>query len=1205
MLSKELLGALLSPDAGIRSKAESVFRSVAVPERVQGLTNLLLTSIVATDNDSKSASMLIAVLLRRDVLKLTDSSMLIELVGPLLQCYTNTSHATLNTKVAVGHCLAEVCSSLSMISDASTVDAILSKILISVVDPQRGLVVTSDQEILSSLKLLAALADRAPMAFTRVGLPSLQVLTSSFIQSYGDADTKNAGLWTKLVELIVSGAVATTVDEESSVIRASMAVKNPDELVIDVSSSAAQLGVHCLLPILGKFAGESSLRAVSLELLQSMSHAAVTCPSIFCGGGPSLEVLETIVTMCLVSSTHDDKSIALASLQLLSSLLSVGDVRHRVISPAMAQKLAEKVVPACAQLMAQTNSDDEDSNDWISEPATLVEDGIDDEDGNDEAAFAETLMESFLQNLAGPALTVAMPLVRQLLEPTSPNTSDWRHVRAGLAILESALVAAPVSLAPHVPEILRSAASLAGNDATTGEQQHPRVQYQALRLLGAICETHPSVCVEHGQTILERTAAALGSPVSKLSSMASQVISSYCRCGIDDEGTMQQYVVHFLPHLLKALVDGPLSLNDVSTGSVTVRVRAMDAIACLAEASEESFCPYYAGVMPGLLACTQVPQSDVASAALQSLTIVGQAVGKEMFLSDATQILSWIIPVLPSNNINTQNASSLASGELLSACARIASVLEDDFAPYVDAILPSIYEIAKAPADISIEEGNERGLDNDNNDSFDESGDGTMTVAIPGRGFQRITINTSSILEKATNNRIMFELTKALGAMFGSRAHEAIEIFLPLTKFAYSADVRSTAAQALSALFDSACGYAEEINDMAVPRHYLPFLSDSISEQIAEEDPSDIEALYALADSLSEIYYISYRFRNDATGKEIVQNLSMPMKIEVVNRCMKTMEDCLKRRDAMSKILQGNLSGADELEDYTAQLRGEDGLLTPLVDSIGYLLKFSKADFVPVFEKFVVPMLGKYLSNISDVRASVAAMCLFDDTVEHCGSEAAAKYSPTLLQGVMIVLSEPSKYDRDLVQAAVYGVAQMARYAPRSVMSSNIQTIVHQLIRITQGKKEEMGDGIYLYEIAISALASLVLFGPFSDLKFVNRSSVIDAFLGSLPLEQDEDEARICHAGLCRLIENGFIDLQAETLRITSIAGSILSNVQEGIDIADGDTCERLIKILYKIQNNDPHCMQRAFMNLDPTIQNAISNAIQGFAQSRSSVVTP
>ncbi len=1187
MLSDQLLKALLSPDAGIRDQAETVYRSIAVPERIQSLTNLLLTTAAAADVDSKSVSMLIAVLLRRDILKLTDSSMLNELVDPLLQCYTNASNGSLNTKVAVGHCLAEICSSISVIAAASTVDPMVSKIISTVVDPQQGIVATSEQEVLCSLKLLAALADRAPMAFTRVGLPSLQVLTSCFIQNIGSANAGNADLWTKLVEVVVNGAIATTVTEESAVLRAAT-IKNPDELMIDEAGAAAQIGSHCLLPILKKFGDSSS--AVSLELLQSLSHAAVSCPSIFCGGGPSLDVLQGVVQMCFGLSTAEDKSIALASLQVLSSMVTVGDIRHRVISPAMAQSLAEKVVPVCAQLMAHAG-DDDDGNDWISEPATLVEDGVDDEDGNDEAAFAETLMESFLQNLAGPALGVALPIVRQLLDS---STSSWSHTRAGLAILESGLVAAPVALAPHVPEILQSAANLAGSE-------HPRVQYQAIRLLGAICETHPSVCRDHGHTILERTAASLGSPVSKLSSMACQVISSYCQCGgdEDDEEAKQEFLVRFLPDILNALINGPLSLNDVSTGAVTVRVRAMNATACLAEASEDSFCPFYSHVMPGLMACVQLPQVDIASAALQSLTIVGQAVGKEIFQADATQVLAWIIPALPSNAAS----SSFASGELLSACARIASVLEEDFGPYVDAVLPSLYEVAKAPADISIEEGNERGLENNN--VSDDGEEGTMTVAIPGRGFQRITINTSAILEKATNNRIMFELTKALGSTFGPRAQESIEIFLPLTKFAYSADVRSTAAQALSALFDSACEYAEEIGDMSIPRHYLPLLSDSISEQIAEEDPSDIEALYALADSLSEIYYICYRFRNSPSGKEIVQNLTMPMRVEVVKRCMKTMTDCLGRRDGIAKILQGNLSGADEHEDYTSQLRGEDGLLTPLVDSIGYLLKFSKAEFVPVFEAHVVPKLGKYLSTMSDVRASVAAMCLFDDTVEHCGLEAAAKYSPALLQGVMGVLSDPSKFDRDLVQAAVYGIAQMSRYAPQNVLASNMQTIVHQLLQLTQGSKDDAGDGIYLFEIAVSALASLVLFGPFTDLKFVNNTSVAEVFLRNLPLEQDEDEAKICHAGLCRLIESGMINAQTEAARITTIAGSILSDVQEGIDLADADTCERLMKVLYDLQNSNPQAMQQAYGGLDASIQNAISNAVEDFAQSRSRVVTP
>merc|ERR1712032_1347739 len=113
----------------------------------------------------------------------------------------------------------------------------------------------------------------------------------------------------------------------------------------------------------------------------------------------------------------------------------------------------------------------------------------------------------------------------------------------------------------------------------------------------------------------------------------------------------------------------------------------------------------------------------------------------------------------------------------------------------------------------------------------------------------------------------------------------------------------------------------------------------------------------------------------------------------------------------------------------------------------------------------------------------------------------------------------------------------MARNAPSHTMASSMQTIIHQLLTLTQENKEVRENDVYLFEIAISALASLVLFGPFANLKFVNRDIVLNVFFQSLPLQHDDDEAKVCHAGFCNLIENGVIDLQAEAPRITSIAG--------------------------------------------------------------------
>ena len=323
MLSLELLHALLSPDARIRDQAETVFRSIDVPERVQILTNLLLGMVTNSNNatDNAGVSMLAAVLLRRDILKLSDPSMLNELVTPLLHCYMNNDNINTNTKVAIGHSLAEICSSLSVIDGTTTtvVDSVLSKIVSTVIDPQQA------GELLISLKFLAALADRAPMSFTRVAIPSLPGLISSCIQS----NSNSAVLWGKLVEVVVNGAVATTVTDISLTPNTT---KNLDELVIDETSIAAQIGSQCLLPLLSKLLSSSGSVTIPLEVFQSLSHAAITVPSLLVGSCG--QVLQTVLNMCIgmtstvgnTNTDNGDNTIALAALQVLSSLFSVGDV---------------------------------------------------------------------------------------------------------------------------------------------------------------------------------------------------------------------------------------------------------------------------------------------------------------------------------------------------------------------------------------------------------------------------------------------------------------------------------------------------------------------------------------------------------------------------------------------------------------------------------------------------------------------------------------------------------------------------------------------------------------------------------------------------------------------------------------------------------------------------------------------------------------
>lgn len=85
---------------------------------------------------------------------------------------------------------------------------------------------------------------------------------------------------------------------------------------------------------------------------------------------------------------------------------------------------------------------------------------------------------------------------------------------------------------------------------------------------------------------------------------------------------------------------------------------------------------------------------------MEAVTIIGQAGGKELFVSDAQKVLQWILPAL--QGVESGQCSPALVEPFLLACARIASVLEEDFAQHVDAILPLLLSRAQQTPEVSI-----------------------------------------------------------------------------------------------------------------------------------------------------------------------------------------------------------------------------------------------------------------------------------------------------------------------------------------------------------------------------------------------------------------------------------------------------------------------------------------------------------------------
>jgi len=456
------------------------------------------------------------------------------------------------------------------------------------------------------------------------------------------------------------------------------------------------------------------------------------------------------------------------------------------------------------------------------------------------------------------------------------------------------------------------------------------------------------------------------------------------------------------------------------------------------------------------------------------------------------------------------------------------------------------------------------GLDATKRNQIESDDDGTesMTMAIPGRGLTKVTINTTKIQEKAQAARAVYEHAAALGALFGPYSKSCLDVFLPLVDFKYSAEIRSTAAQTMAVVFEAACSFGESTGNMDVPNYYLPRVVKAIAKQIPDEDSADAEVVYALADSLSDTCRMMFLY-------ELRAKLSQSDMKTVVHSCMKSMVKCLKRRAIITRDLASPLSGEDERQELLALLQSEEDLLTPLVDSVGYTLKSFREAFVPLFESDVMPVLGPYLRAGDDIRARLSAVCLFDDCVEYCGSTAAARFGPPLVEGIVHGINDATNgQDADLKRAAIYGIAQIARYAPPNVLQAYAQSLVQQLWSIASRPKDQCTNAA-IYENAVSALASLVLFdnAPFRSSGFVKREMVMKSFLAALPLREDEDEAKICHEGLCDLVQNGSIDLGTEHDSLVRVMREALQLVQdEDEEVASPATCERFVAILNQLQ---------------------------------------
>jgi hypothetical protein len=542
------------------------------------------------------------------------------------------------------------------------------------------------------LRLLNDIAERSPVTLWTVGnldtFSSLFRSTNEKMQSCSLEQVETAmgalcqvGIAYEKAKRVIS---AENKKPSSNEIEKALLAQFPEKSTsVETNSPPADLGKMYMPSMLNALVSFATPVPSHLDVLTScmghLSTCSLQCPSMLAGGESSLTFLMRSCMSIAQISSHDDEDITflrLSALDVLATISGIPQIKRSILqpnggSPKSIADLNRKspllqfliqgndvgskqkgVLYICAELAVTGVDEDEES--WANEPA-LIYDSESSWESDQTAIYAESLFESFVEILGGAStLPAAFQLVEILLA-----TPSWQNQRAVLSMLERGLAAAPLTFVPHVPATVETAIRLV-------QSSSPRVQYQAVQLIGSLCCAnsveadstpasghHILVREKYGDKILESVSHLIKSSCTKVASNACLTIVSYCRGGNGSENCMipieKHLIVPFVSSLLEDLRAGPLSLDvyppaSISEGSLTVLIRAIGVVACLADASGEDFMPYY-GVMRGLIACAMFGlegsdqglrvQANVRNSyevtmlrgsAIEAATIVGQAV---------------------------------------------------------------------------------------------------------------------------------------------------------------------------------------------------------------------------------------------------------------------------------------------------------------------------------------------------------------------------------------------------------------------------------------------------------------------------------------------------------------------------------------------------------------------------------------------------
>lgn len=778
--------------------------------------------------------------------------------------------------------------------------------------------------------------------------------------------------------------------------------------------------------------------------------------------------------------------------------------------------------------------DVEDDPAWHS-----AEDEKDEDEGEGELfPFGQECLDRIAIALGGKTL---VPLAGKVLPIMMADAKDWKKRHAALICL--AQIAEGCAKVMRQSEVVQQLVAMCLQGV---RDPHAKVRWASCQAIGQLCTDLGPELQEEAHSVVVPALLSLMEdfPNPRVQAHACAAIVNFA------ENSDQDVIAPYLDVLIGRLV------ALLQQGKRLVQEGALTALASVADCSQEYFDKYYDVVMPLLKTilqqATEPSHRLLRSKAIECLSLIGLAVGKERFGPDAHEVMTYMQHV----SAHGIEADDPLVSYFQQAAARVCKVLGSDFIPYLPLVMPSLLASAKAKPDVVVNTDSDQEDHIEGGDEDDEDDEDVETFLLGGR---RVSLKTSILEDKATACHMICLLASDLREGFFQYTEEVTKIMVPLLKFIFSDDVRIAAAQCLPELIISSKLAAQKGlgADENFVRAMLNFMWQPLIDALkVEPEPTVIEVFLRSIEEILEAI----------EGTSLLPVEAVGALFEKLNQQLDDYEE--RRKERLER------TSAEDFDDEEAEaLEEEHEAEGDLLDAVGVCISTTMriyGDAAMPYLEGLMPAASRLLEKSRFPEERRIALCMMDDVLEHSAAgtvKFAGHIMPLLLSGL-------SDRDANIRQCCVYGLGQAAQKRPDAFRPHAAPAVAGMLAMI-QAPDARSEDNENATENAISALGKVLEFQ--ADCVDPTAATL---YLNSLPLKEDESEARIVHAQLLRLVQASDPRILGEgNSNLPQIVKVMVQVLSRGDALVEKETAASMATLLKQMQAALPSEVFQGFVS--------------------------